>query len=70
MTEIAEDTHKLYVYLDVMCGCYRWVLRSLSGEALARSTGCYAQKGGCLSSAEALKLSYSGLILRDLTVRA
>lgn len=70
MTEIVEDTHRLYVYLDVMHGCYRWVLRPPNGGSIARSTGCYMEKSSCLSAAEALKLRYPDTVLRDLTVSA
>lgn len=70
MDELTKYTYKLYVYLDVMGGCYRWILRSLGGETIARSTECYKYKDECLSAAELLRERYSGTTLRDLTVWA
>lgn len=69
MTELAEDTHRLYVYLDVMRGCYRWVLRSASGEAVTRSSKSYLKKALCLCDVESIKHSYPGVVVRDLTIR-
>lgn len=69
MTELPEDTHKLYVYLDVMRGCYRWVLRSASGESIKRSSKSYLQKALCLCEVESVKQYYPGTVVRDLTVR-
>lgn len=70
MTEPTEGTHRLYVYLDVMRGCYRWVLRSASGEAVTRSSKSYLQKALCLCDVESIKQSYPKVVVRDLTVGA
>ena len=69
MAEVPERTHRLHVYVDVIRGCYRWVLRSTSGDTIARSTVCYTEKAGCLSEAESFRLRYPGIVLRDLTAR-
>ncbi len=69
MARAEEYTHKVYVYLDVISGGYRWVLRSLGGESLARSSRSYAQKALCLCNVESIRRSYPGAVVRDLTVK-
>lgn len=70
MPEVTENAHRLYVYLDVMRGCYRWILRSASGETVSRSSKSYARKALCLCDLEAVKQSYPGAVVRDLTIRS
>lgn len=64
-----EGTHRLYVYLDVRSGGYRWVLRSPDGERLARSSRAYRRKALCIRDVEAIEQTYPGALIKDLTVK-